>query len=257
VISGLPIVAGAALFIGTIVLLSVAGGLLFHRFVSQPVLAEHNEIAGFVFAVVGVVYAVLLAFLAIGVWEHFQSAEQRTYEEASRLTVVYRKSDLFPQGHILRAEIRRYINLIVDREWPEMRRGEEDPEASVLAERIAYQVRHLPVKTFAQQNVHGAMVESMDEALVDRDYRTSLASIGINTFLWFIMYVGAGIAIAFAYLFAYKNRWSLIAIVGMLSFMLALVLYLIAGVDFPFQGAIRVGPEAFAHALHNLDGIGQ
>jgi ABC-type multidrug transport system fused ATPase/permease subunit len=253
-----PVFVSAAIFIGVILLLAVAGGLIFHRFVPHEDLVEHNEIAGFVFAVVGVVYAVLLAFLAIGVWEHFQSAEERTYEEASRLTVVYRKADLFPkaQSHALRTEIKRYIRLIVDREWREMRYGREDPEADVLSEHIAYQVRHLPVTTMAQQNVHAAMVQSMDEALVDRDSRTSLGAIGINGFIWFILWAGGAATIAFAYLFAYKTRWSLVAIVGTLAFMLGLVLYLIAGVDFPFQGAIHVGPEAFEAALHNIDRIG-
>lgn len=254
--STLPVAVGAVLFIGILVGLALAGGFLVHRYVPQEFLVEHSEIAGFVFAVVGVVYAVLLAFLAIGVWEHFQAAEQRTYEEASRLTVVYRKSDLFPQVHTLRAEIKRYMQLIVDREWDEMRHGKFDPQANALAEHLGYQVRHLPVRNFAQQNVHAAMTESMDQSLVDRDFRTSLGSIGINTFLWVIMFIGAATTIAFAYLFAYKNRWALVAIVGMLAFMLALVLYLIAGVDYPFQGTIRVGPEAFVHALDNLKEIG-
>lgn len=256
IISGLPVFAGAALFVGTIVLVSLAGAWLFHRYVPRSILVEHNEIAGFVFAVVGVVYAVLLAFLAIAVWEHFQGAEERTYDEASRLTVVYRKSDLFSQAHILRAELTDYVQLIVDREWAEMFRGQLDPTAEALGERIAFQVRHLPVSSPAQQNVHAAMIESMDDALLDRDYRTSEASIGVNSFIWFVLIAGAAATIAFAYLFAYGNRWAMIAIVGALAFMLGLVLYLITAVDYPFRGQIRVGPEAFLTALHHFQRIG-
>jgi hypothetical protein len=48
----------------------------------------------------------------------------------------------------------------------------------------------------------------------------------------------------------------MLAIVGMLAFMLALVLFLIAGVDYPFRGEIRVGPEAFENALHHFQRIG-
>lgn len=255
-LSGLPVSAGAAIFIGIVVLIALSGALLFHRYVPHAVLVEHNEIAGFVFAVVGVVYAVLLAFLAIAVWEHFNAAEERTYEEASRLTVVYRKSDLFPQVHALRAELKTYVQIIVDREWSEMYQGKHDPQAEALAEHIAYEVRHLPVRTPAQQNVHAAMTQSIDDALVDRDYRTSAASIGVNPFLWFILFGGAASTVAFAYLFAYSNRWAMMTIVGMLAFMLGLVLYLIAAVDYPFRGQIHVGPEAFVNALHNFEKIG-
>jgi hypothetical protein len=256
ILSELPIVLGAAIYIGIVMLIALSGALLFHRYVPHAILVEHNDIAGFIFAVVGVIYAVLLAFLAIAVWENFGAAEQRTYDEASRLTVVYRKSDLFPQVHALRAELTRYTRMVVDREWAEMYRGKHDLQAEALAEHIAYQVRHLPVKTPAQQNIHAAMVESMDDALVDRDFRTSAASIGVNSFLWAIMFAGAAATIFFAYFFAYSNRWALIAIVGMLAFMLGLVLYLIAAVDYPFRGQIHIEPEAFHNALHHFERIG-
>ncbi len=253
---GLPPLGGAVIFIGIIVLLAVGGALLFHHIVPHAVLVEHNDIAGFVFAVVGVVYAVLLAFLAIAVWENFEAAELRTYDEATHLTVVYRKSDLFPQGHRLRAALTSYVRLIVNREWDEMYEGRHDAQAESAAERIAFQVRHLPVKNAAQQNVHAVMMQGMDDALVDRDYRTSRASLGVNQFIWLILWLGAAATIAFAYLFAFSNRWALVAIIGMLAFMLGLVLYLISSVDFPFRGAVHVGPEAFLNALDHFQRIG-
>lgn len=256
-LSGLPVLLGAVLFVGCIVLLSLAGALLFHRYVPHVILAEHNEIAGFVFAVVGVVYAVLLAFIAIGVWGHFEVAEQDTYGEASHLTVVYRKADLFPQVHTLRAELRAYVTTVIDREWSEMLHGRSDERSHAFAEHIAYQIRHLPVKNMAEQNVQAAMIDAIDSALVDRDARTSLATIGISNFVWGILLAGAAVTIVFAYLFAYRNRWSLTAIVGMLAFMLGLVLYLIAAIDYPFRGEVHVGPEAFANALETFKMIGR
>ena len=38
------------------------------RVVGVEVLERHNEVAGFIYAVLGVVYAVLLGFAAITVW---------------------------------------------------------------------------------------------------------------------------------------------------------------------------------------------
>lgn len=255
--SRLPVVAGAPLFVGGVVLLSVLGGIAFHRFIPKSLLIEHNEIAGFVFAVVGVIYAVLLAFLAVGAWEHLQTAEQQTYEEAARLAVVYRECDIFPQRHALRAEIRAYVEELVTRDWPMMQHGEEDPRALGMGERIAFEIRHLPLKTIAEQNVHAAMINSMDEALIDRDTRESLARTGIGVFLWAILIAGGVVTIGFSYLFAYRHNWLLVAIVGGLGAMVGLILYLIAAVDYPFSGEIRVGPEAFENILHVFRVIGQ
>jgi|SRR5579884_108767 len=255
-LAGLPVLAGATLFVGLVVLISVGGAVLFHRLTPHALLSEHNEIAGFVFAVVGVVYAVLLAFFAIGVWERFDAAEERTYDEASRLIAVYRKADLFPQGHFLRAELRTYTDLVINHEWQEMESGHHSREAEASAERIAFQVRHLAVRNAAQQNVHAAMIQSIDEALNDREDRTLRSAFGINRFLWDILIAGALATVLFAYLFAFRNVWSIVAIVGLLAFMLALVLYLIAAVNYPFRGEIRVGPEAFENALAIFKSIG-
>jgi hypothetical protein len=255
-VAGLPVVVGGSLFVGVLVVLAVAGGIVAQRYLPKQVLADHNEIAGFVFAVVGVVYAVLLAFFAIGVWERYQGAEDRVFEEASRLNVVYRKVDLFSNVHLLRSELRQYVTLAIDDDWPKMRRGGYSERADALLERVAYQVRHLRVITPAQQNVHAALMQSLDDALVDRDERHSIGAVGLNGFLWGILLLGGAATIGFSYLFAYRHRLAQIAIIGMLAFSLALVLYLIASVDYPFRGDVRIGPEAFVSTLETFHRIG-
>lgn len=252
----LPVVVGAPLFVGLVVLISIGAGLLVHRFVPYAVLEQHNEIAGFVFAVLGVIYAVLLGFLAVGAWQHLQNAEDRTYEEAARLIVVYRKADNFPQNHMLRSELRAYVSEIINRSWPALQHGGSDEQVIDMGERLANHIRHLPVRTSAQQNLDAAMIASMDEALVDRDSREAVADVGMSIFLWGILMAGAVFTIGFSYLFAYRTRGSLIAIVGLLAAMVGLVLYLVAAVDYPYRGEIRIGPEAFVHALHVFDAIG-
>jgi hypothetical protein len=51
------------------------GPVVVRRYVTLENLAKNNEVAGFKFAVVGVLYAVLLAFAIIVVWERFSDAE--------------------------------------------------------------------------------------------------------------------------------------------------------------------------------------
>ena len=52
-------------------LVAIAALELVQRLVPSEKRQEHNEVAGFLYAVVGVVYAVLLALLVIAVWEHY------------------------------------------------------------------------------------------------------------------------------------------------------------------------------------------
>jgi hypothetical protein len=71
--------------VGLTVMLSIGGMLLVRRWIPLAVLQSHNEVAGFIYAVVGVVYAVLLAFTAIVVWEQHTHAESVAAQEASEL----------------------------------------------------------------------------------------------------------------------------------------------------------------------------
>jgi hypothetical protein len=56
--------------------LAALGGLaLVQRLVPTEVRQKHNDVAGFIYAVLGVVYAVLLALVVIAVWEEFDAAK--------------------------------------------------------------------------------------------------------------------------------------------------------------------------------------
>jgi hypothetical protein len=53
------------------ILLAVGGLVLVEYLVPWQVRRQHNDVAGFIYAVLGVVYAVLLGFATIVVWEDF------------------------------------------------------------------------------------------------------------------------------------------------------------------------------------------
>src|SRR5205085_7914268 len=94
------------LIIGGSILLSLAGMLLVRRRVPQSVLREHNEVAGFLIAVIGVAYAVLLVFVVIAVWEKFEAARATAEHEAGALANLYRIAEGLPEPtrhHVLQS----------------------------------------------------------------------------------------------------------------------------------------------------------
>ena len=255
--ASLPVYLGALIFVVGFVLVAVGAGLLAHRYLPQTMLEDHNDIAGFMFAVVGVVYAVVLAFLAIATWQRFDAAEVRVHDEASELIVVYRRVDAFPaSAKSLRAEIARYADLVVSDEWPKMNSGGQSDEANNLIERIAYQVRHLQVKTASQQDLLTSLINGLQATMTDREARLLLGNMGLNGFLWAILFLGAAVTIAFSYLFAFRSVSAQVAMTGLLALSLALVLYLIAVVDYPFRGDVRIQATPFIEAGQTFREIG-
>src|SRR5215510_14818763 len=86
-LAGLPLWLSGMLIVGLPTVLAMLGPILVRRYVTLEKLAENNEVAGFKFAVVGVLYAVLLAFAIIVVWERFSNAESNVATEAGATAI--------------------------------------------------------------------------------------------------------------------------------------------------------------------------
>ncbi len=80
-LSGLPLWAAILLLVVLPTILAVLGTVLVRRCFSLDRLTINNEVAGFKFATVGVIYAVLVAFAVIVVWEKFSDAQAAVVQE--------------------------------------------------------------------------------------------------------------------------------------------------------------------------------
>jgi hypothetical protein len=74
-IYSLPTWVLGVLVVGLAAAVSGLGLLVVHRFVPTEVRRAHNDIAGYVSNIAAFVYAVMLAFLAVGVWEDYGKAQ--------------------------------------------------------------------------------------------------------------------------------------------------------------------------------------
>jgi hypothetical protein len=86
----LPLWLSAVILIVPTTLLAMAGPVIVRRYVEVDQLRTNNEVAGFKFATVGVLYAVLLAFAVVVVWEKFNQAESEVAKEAGAAATVFR-----------------------------------------------------------------------------------------------------------------------------------------------------------------------
>jgi len=117
----------AMLAIALLVALAFAcgGQALIHRRFGSENFIHHNEVGGFIIAVVGTTYAVLLGFLTTVVWEHFTETQRHTASESSAAGNAWHTSVGFP--YPVRSRIRNnmnsYAHIMIDEEWPAMRAG--------------------------------------------------------------------------------------------------------------------------------------
>jgi hypothetical protein len=86
------------LIVGAGVAAAVGGLLVVRRFLPAMILRGHNDVAGFIYAVLGVIYAVLLPFVLVVVWEEFREAEHGAMQEAQTLAALRQDGQPFPEA---------------------------------------------------------------------------------------------------------------------------------------------------------------
>jgi hypothetical protein len=239
-----------------IYMLLAAGGLiLVQRSVPIAMRRQHNDVAGFIYAVLGVVYAVLLGLVVVAVWEQWNAAADRADQEASELAEVFWVADRMPEskGHNIQELVHSYARVVVEEEWPLMRQGKSSPEAWELLDEIRSGVQDFQPSTPAQLILYEQALERVHELADARSERLLDADHGLPAILWIILIMGGVVVVCFTYLFGLESTVVHLLMVSALALIISLVLFTVAELEFPFRGGIWIAPEAMEQILSRLD----
>jgi uncharacterized membrane protein YraQ (UPF0718 family) len=237
------------------VLVAVAGLALVQRLVPSQLRQEHNDVAGFIYAVLGVIYAVLIALMVIAAWEDFAEARDTVEREASELDDVFRLAHPLPdpEGRQLQELARSYAQVVVEEEWALMAQGRTSPRAWDLLDGMTLQLEEVEVRTKADQVLYGEALDRTNELADARNARLVEAGEGIPMVLWGVLVVGGIMVVGFTYLFGLENSLVHMLMVAALALVISSVLFTIGVLEHPFSGDVRVGPEAFELVLERFE----
>jgi hypothetical protein len=242
-------------FIAAAVLLAVAGMLVVRHSVELSTLETHNEVAGFVYAVLGVVYAVVLAFVVIVVWEQHNAADQHAHEEAAAIAAVYQLAGGLPEsdGQRIRQALQAYARVVIDEEWESLSRGEPSQRAFDRIDDLWRAYRQIEPRTEQEKAIYAESLTQLTGLNHSRWQRLLDSREGVHLALWASLAVGGVLTVAFSYLFGVRRVHSQIAITGTLAAIIAMMLFLIYAIDYPFRGDVRVEPQPFEEVITVLE----
>jgi hypothetical protein len=236
-------------------LVAVGGLVLVQRLVPTEVRQPHNDVAGFIYAVVGVAYAVLLGLILIAVWEQWEAAKITADDEANEVAEVFYLAHRLPQpeGRHIQELARSYTQVVVEEEWPLMEQGKASPKAWDLLDDIRDSIQRLDPSTDAQQVLYDQELERVHELSDARRERLLEAQEGIPGILWVVLLVGGVVTVGFTYLFGLENTWAHRLMVVTLAAVIGLVLFTIGALEYPFSGGARIGTGAFELILERFE----
>jgi hypothetical protein len=106
-----PIWGVGLLLVGLAALGAVLCELAVHQFLLIELRRRHNDVAAAIFSVVGVTFAVLLAFVAMLAWDGFNKAKAAAYAEAAAVLDVHNVAVGLagPEAPVMRDDIVGYL----------------------------------------------------------------------------------------------------------------------------------------------------
>lgn len=243
--------------VGGAVGLSVGGLWVVRRSVSPALLREHHDVAGFILAIVGVIYAVLLAFAVLVVWEQFEDAKIVAERESNALVDVYRMAFGFPAPEAvrLRTDLRAFATSVIEKEWPAMARGEVDHESARRVDRIWADFVHLQPRGAREAALYDQCLSRMTEVSDNRRLRLLASRDGVPGPMWMVLIAGGVATMLFTYFFGVEKFANQAAMTALLAATVALVLFIICALNYPFSGDLSIGPDAMRSALERFDDI--
>jgi hypothetical protein len=244
------------IIVGGITVLATVGALLVRRWVPVEVLERHNEVAGFIYSVIGVMYAVLLGFTAIIVWERYDQAQTAVEKEANELGDLFRDAQAFPDEvrKEIEVKLRSYIRLVVEKEWPAMAENKSSLETMDAFNQLRQTYLRFIPQTEQERIWFTQSLTSLNELNDQRRLRLlSNRSTGIPAVMWVVLLGAGAVTISFSFLFGTRNTGAQLLMTAGLALTISLVLLSVVALERPFAGIARVEPDAFNQLNFMLD----
>ena len=244
----------AIVVIGVWTGLSLLGLVIFNKFSDPEHRHKDTETVGLTYAIVAVVYAVLIGFIVVNVFESSAKGDEIATTEANQLSSLKLDSVglSVEESALIRASVNKYLDIVVQKEWPAQQAGNLDEEVfqpgwtqiSVLSMQLA---AYEPT-TAGQGVTKTAMLAVMDQVVEARRNRVEAAGDHVPSVIWDILLLAGAIAVGYTYLFGAHSFKIHLAITGLIAATISLVFVLIIALDYPFRGEVSVSDDAYVSA---------
>jgi hypothetical protein len=194
----------------------------------------------------GVIYGLLLGLLAVAAYQNLSDVEKIVGHEAAALGALYRDVGTYPEPirSEVQKDIRDYARFVIDEAWPLQAKGIIPSDGLAKVDGIYERLAGFEPQSIAQEALHGAALKQFNTFFEYRRERVHHVTAAVPAILWYTVVIGAPLNMFLMWLFDLRLEIHLL-LGGILSFFLATMITAIVLLDQPFQGAVRVSPDAY------------
>ncbi|MEG6509208.1 DUF4239 domain-containing protein [Methyloligella sp. 2.7D] len=249
-----PILLAVLLTLALVEAYSIGLILLFRRIWGPHRLKLNNEVGGLKFAAISVLYAVLLGFVAIAVWEDYKDTASAVRDEAAAVRDLLQLSYAMPkaQAEQIRAPLVAYAEHVRKREWPAMAEGRlHETPADHLA-RLEQSILNLKAEDFRELALYQEAVRLLAVVHDNRSERVENSEGSVAPILWLALFGGAMIVLGYPAIFGTPSQTAQIAMAAAMAAMVGFVMLPTLLLNYPFTGPVRISDRPFAEAVKGI-----
>jgi hypothetical protein len=231
--------------------LAMAGPILIRRRVPLARLRTNNEVAGFKFATIGVLYAVLLAFVVVITWERFYDADKALAAEAGSAATLFRLSTGLSgeAGAALRHDVADYLNSVLADDYPAMAAGHASPSTTRALNHLYDELLRNHPQDLRDSDLQQELIYQLDQLTQARRARLVMADGTVPDVIWFVLLLGAALTICFTFFFGTENVYTQSLMTGVLAAVILSSVLVVVALDRPFTGAVVVSNQSIRTVL--------
>lgn len=216
---------------------------------------EDNGAAALAHAFVGVLYAVALGLMVVGVQSAYTEVEMVVMKEAYFVGDLYVDSEGLsePGSSEIQELTKKYVDVVIQKEWPAMTAGNlVDQEAQSIIDELSHRIITYKPKTDRDYVVYAELLSEMNDLLDQRRERLHLGREGVEKVTWMVVIMGALITIGMAWFYDTRSARAHYGLVASMSLMFGLMIFLIVAMDHPLWGQFSVSSEPFKEVQKDI-----
>ena len=216
---------------------------------------DDNDAVALTHAFAGVLYAVALGLMVVNVQSGYTEVKIVIMQEANQIEDLYIDSAGLTGtgGEAIRRSARTYVEDVLA-EWSSI----ADQPESEFPSHVSVQALSREILNYEPQDekefiIYAEVFSGLNNLFDMRRERLHMGRDGVGAITWLIVALGALITIGMTWFYETKESRTHYGLVGLMSAMFGLMIFLIIAMDHPLLGQFSVDHGPFTEALQEME----
>jgi hypothetical protein len=211
------------------------------------VTAEDSHFVGPLVHSIMVFYGLVLALIAVNVFETYSESSRIVSAEASAIAMLYRDFGSYPEParSELQTALRGYVEYVIEEAWPLQRAGRIPAGGVAKMDSVQARLAAFEPVTEGQKALHTETWRAYNHVIETRRTRLDHVRTGLPAVMWLIVLLGAAISLSASFFFHVDDVRLHALLVTLLATFIASVIFVVLAMDHPFRGDLGLTAEPY------------